>query len=65
MIRSLPRVRMKWSSDSGSRFGDQAEVISRRFLYFSMSRMAVSHHGSAPWIMQRRNSGKRMQTRSR
>ena len=27
--------------------------------------MAVSHHGSAPWIMQSFSSGKRMHTRSR
>ena len=61
----MPLVRMKWRSDSGRRFGDHAEVISRRFRYFSIRRMATSHQGSAPWIMHRRSSGKRTQTRSR
>jgi hypothetical protein len=32
-------------------FGDQADVINRRFRYLINSRIAVSHHGSAPWIM--------------
>ena len=33
--------------------------------YLIISRMAVSHHGSAPWIMHSRSSGKRTHTRSR
>ena len=40
--------------------GDDADVISRRLRYLIISRTAASHHGSAPWIMQRRSSGNRI-----
>ena len=65
MIRSLPRVDMKCSSDAGRWRGDHAEVMSRRLAYLIIRRIAVSHHGSAPCIMQSLSSGKRTQTRSR
>ena len=47
------------AATAGSRFGDHADVISRRFRYLIISRIAVSHHGSAPWIMHSFSSGKR------
>ena len=40
-------------------FGDQAEVMRRRLRYFSIRRIATSHHGSAPWIIDSFSSGKR------
>ena len=39
--------------------------MSRRFAYLIIRRMATSHHGSAPCIMQSFSSGKRTHTRSR
>src|SRR5689334_14116176 len=65
MIRVFPRVRMKCSSDAGRCRGAHADVISRRFAYLIISRIAVSHHGSAPCIMHSFSSGKRTHTRSR
>ncbi len=37
----------------------------RRFSYLIISRIAMSHHGSAPWIMHSFSSGNRTHTRSR
>ena len=37
----------------------------RRFWYLISSRIATSHHGSAPWIMHSFSSGNRTHTRSR
>ena len=60
----LAVLRMKWSRDSGRYLGDHAEVMSRRFRYLIISRVAMSHHGSAPWIIDSLSSGNRSHTRS-
>ena len=64
-MRSLPPRREVVLGATPQTFRDHAEVISRRLRYLIISRMAMSHQGSAPWIMHNRSSGKRMQTRSR